>query len=77
LTLQLNDDFVVLDDLDGRASAIDLELPVIGSLGLLVRAKGGGLIEEVRPLMDAMISHRFYTKEDLCRRILVIAGENT
>lgn len=55
LAMKLAADFLVLDDERARAVATELELPVIGSLGLLVRAKLGGLITEVRPLMDAMI----------------------
>jgi predicted nucleic acid-binding protein len=33
-----------------------LRLDVVGSLGLLVRAKRAGLIRDVRPIMDAMLS---------------------
>jgi predicted nucleic acid-binding protein len=76
LTIQLPADFVVLDDWDARSSAIELGLRVIGSLGLLVRAKGRGQIGEVRPLMDAMISHGLYASEKLYRQILSIAGED-
>jgi uncharacterized protein len=49
LTIELHAEFVVLDDWDARSSAIELGLRVIGSLGLLVRAKESGLIGEVRP----------------------------
>jgi len=76
LAIQLSADFVVLDDLDARSSATDFGLTVIGSLGLLVRAKRSGLIDEVRPLADAMISHGLYASEALYRRILAIADED-
>jgi predicted nucleic acid-binding protein len=75
LSVQLSADFVVLDDLDARSSAIGLGLTVIGSFGLLVRAKRRGLIREVRPMMDAMLAHGLFVSEHLCRQILALAGE--
>lgn len=76
LTIQLSADFVVLDDLDARTSAIELGLTLIGSLGLLVRAKERRVIGEVQTLMDAMISQGFYVSEGLYRDILSLAGEH-
>jgi len=75
LTIQLGANFLVIDDLPGRHAAMSLGLRVIGSLGLLVRAKQSNLIGEVRPLMDAMISHGLYASEELYRRILRRADE--
>lgn len=75
LAMRVSADFVVLDDLAGRLTAAELGLTTVGSLGLLVRAKANGLIDEVRPLMDAMIVHGLYTGEGLYRLILSIAGE--
>jgi predicted nucleic acid-binding protein len=75
LAMKLAADFLVLDDGGARAVATELGISVIGSLELLVRAKQSGQIDEVRPLMDAMISHRFYASEGLRRQILTVAGE--
>jgi predicted nucleic acid-binding protein len=75
LSMQLSAGFVVLDDLDAGSSAIGLGLTVIGSFGLLVRAKRRGLIREVRPMMDAMLAHGLFASEHLYRQILVLAGE--
>lgn len=69
-------DVLVLDDRRARTVATELGLPVIGSLGLLVRAKQSGLIAEVRPLMDVIISHGLYASEALYRQILSVAGED-
>lgn len=76
LAVRVSADVVVLDDLAGRMMATELGLIPVGSLGLLVRAKASGLIVEVRPLMDAMISYGLYTSDELYRRILAIAGED-
>lgn len=67
--------YVVLDDLAGRTMAAELGLVSVGSFGLLVRAKQSGFISEVRPLMEAMISHGNYASDELYRRILSLAGE--
>lgn len=76
LAMTVSADSLVLDDRPARTVALELGLPVIGSLGLLVKAKQLGLIAEVRPLMDAMISHEFYVGGAVYRRILSIAGES-
>ncbi len=76
LALEMSADFIVLDDLSARVATTERDLTVIGSLGLLVRAKERGLISEVRPLMVAMISHGLYASEELRRLILLVAGES-
>lgn len=43
-----------IDDLDARRVAEQLGVKVIGSLGILGRAKRAGLIEEIRPLLFQM-----------------------
>lgn len=75
LALFLDAEFAVLDDLAGRNAGAELGLTVVGSLGLLVRAKRFGLIAEVRPTMDAMIANGLYTSPLLRERILGLSGE--
>lgn len=75
LAMQIAADVVVLDDKRARASATRLGLTIIGSFGLLVRAKRAGLIPEVRPLMNAMISSDFFADDAIQRHVLAIAGE--
>lgn len=75
LANQLSADFIVLDDLSARMAAMELGLTVIGSLGLLVRAKDRGLIRAVRPLMEAMIGNGLYVSDELRRSILYLAEE--
>lgn len=75
LATQLTADFVVLDDKRARAAATRLGFTIIGTLGLLVRAKRAGLIPNVRPLMDAMVSSGFFADDAVQRHVLAIAGE--
>jgi uncharacterized protein len=76
LAIHLSADFIALDDLAGRRVAADLGFTVIGSLGLLVRAKRRGLITVVRPAMDHMVDSGLYVSEDLYHEILEAAGES-
>jgi predicted nucleic acid-binding protein len=52
LAIELAADYLVVDDLSARRVATIHGLTVVGSLGLLVRARDYGLIRQVRPIMD-------------------------
>ncbi len=65
----------MLDERRGRRFARSLNLPVVGSVGILVRAKQAGLVSAVRPLLDALLHHGFFLSEAVYRRILEQAGE--
>jgi predicted nucleic acid-binding protein len=75
LAMEVDPEFVVLDDHQARAAARDHGLPVTGTLGLLVRAKQLGLISLVRPLMHEMIGAGHYASDRLQELILEKAGE--
>jgi len=45
---------IVLDDLAARKFAISFGIPVIGTVGLLLKAKAAGWIESVAPHLDAL-----------------------
>ena len=76
LAIDVSADYIVMDDRRARSSAKAHGLTPVGSFGLLINAKRNGLIQEVRPLMDAMLSHGLYASEGLYRRILAIANED-
>jgi predicted nucleic acid-binding protein len=76
LAVHLSADSIVMDDLPGRRVAASLGLNVIGTLGLLVRAKRRGLIESVQPEMDALIASGLYASEQVYHKILGAAGES-
>jgi len=62
LTLALSqaDHGVVLDDLQARKCAQVLGLPLMGSLGLLVKAKKDGLIDSVTPALNRLSASGLY-----------------
>ena len=66
---------MILDDLPARRIAAALELPVIGTLGVLVAAKEAGFIRSIRPHMDELAKRRFFISDDLYRDLLKAVGE--
>lgn len=66
---------ILLDDLAARLVAERLGLTVIGTLGVLVRAKDAQLIATIRPLLDALVSANFFMSEQLYQRLLRTVGE--
>lgn len=76
LALEVNTDFILMDEKMGRAAAEREGLKIIGVLGVLVRAKSERLIPEVRPLMDQLRSEaEFWVADNTYRMILDFAGE--
>jgi predicted nucleic acid-binding protein len=75
IALEMQANELILDDLAARRLAQSLEIPIIGSLGLLLRAKYRKLIPAVRPLMQAMQGDDFHISGDLFRGILKAADE--
>jgi len=67
---------VVLDDLQARKCAILFDIPLIGSLGLIVLAKGKGLLHLVKPAIDRLIGVGLYIDPEMVARILVAIGED-
>ena len=65
----------VLDDLQARRCALSLDVPVIGTLGVILRAKRRGLIAEARPVVDAVRRAGLYASESLVERALLHLGE--
>ena len=66
---------VVLDDLQARKCAELFEIPLIGTLGLVVLAKRKGLIALARPVIERLIAVGLYISPALLTRILVGIGE--
>jgi predicted nucleic acid-binding protein len=65
----------VLDDLDGRRCAQVLGLPVIGTLGVVLRAKSKGVINAARPLIEHLRRAGLYVSDRLIERVLAHLDE--
>lgn len=66
---------VLLDEKVARLQARILGLEVIGTLGLLLRAKRTGLIYSIRPLICKMLDNGIWIKKEIANGILTNAGE--
>jgi len=76
LAEELKADIVLIDEMAGREAARIRGFTVLGTLGLLVRAKQAGLTPSVAPLIDRLRSElSFFISDDLRRTILRQAGE--
>ena len=64
-----------LDDFRARQLAEELGLNVVGTLGVLLRAKRSGLLPAVKPTMDDVVSQGFRLAPDLYQAVLELAGE--
>jgi hypothetical protein len=66
---------VSLDELQGRRIAAALGLTVVGSLGLVARAKTLGIVPAIRPLIEKAMKEGIHYHPDLVSRVLTAAGE--
>ncbi len=77
LALELEAGLAILDEWEGRRAAKRLGLRVIGVVGLLLEAKGRGLVKEVRPHLDALRQTAgFYLADSLYAHALSLVGES-
>ena len=75
LALALGGYTVLLDERSARRLAVSLGLPLLGTVGLLARAKRQGILQNVRSSIDALLQSGFYASPDLVERVLREAGE--
>lgn len=77
LMLETGADKLLIDDQEGRSKAIELQLPVIGTLGILLNAKQLGLLETIKPQVEALITiAKFRISPALFNHVLTLAGES-
>lgn len=65
----------VLDDGEARAAAKVHGLPLVGTLGVILRARQAGLIPAARPLVESLLESGSYLASDLVRQALAKVGE--
>jgi predicted nucleic acid-binding protein len=67
--------YLIVDDLPARRLATQLGLRITGSAGLLVRARRLGLIDAVRPDLDAIIASGLYLSRRVYLDVLASVGK--
>lgn len=66
---------MLLDERDGRRIAREHRLIVVGSLGVLLRAKALGILSMIKPSVDEMIAQGRYISPALRAQILQAASD--
>lgn len=77
IALSRTDCICVLDDRAARTCAEVFQLPVIGTLGILLKAKDGGLIPLLRPVIDELVAVGSQLSPSVIQRALSLAGEDS
>jgi predicted nucleic acid-binding protein len=72
---QVGADILLIDDAAGRHVARQLNIPVAGVLGLLLRLKRQGLIERVSGYVTQLVDGSFYLSAQAVATVLAEAGE--
>ena len=67
--------WTVLDDRAARRCANAHDVPVIGSLGVVLRSKKNGHIDGARPLVEALIAAGMFLDDEFVNRALESIGE--
>ncbi len=75
LALELKASLLILDERPARRLAGALGIPVMGTLGLLLKAKNLGLIPELKPQLEALLKYDFRVSSMLYEQVLKSAGE--
>ena len=77
LAAELENPVVVLDDKKARRVARQMGLRVVGTVGLLLRAKREHVVPEVKSLLESLERGGFRLSKELHREALRLAGEHT
>jgi predicted nucleic acid-binding protein len=75
LAHEIKNQYLITDDLEARKLSIKLGLSVIGSLGILLRAKEAGYITLIKPYVEQMKLTNFRVSDELYKTALLKANE--
>jgi predicted nucleic acid-binding protein len=76
LCIENNAQLCLLDDRDARIIARIHNIPVSGTLGVLIKAKKMGLIESVKGLMDRLrTDHHYWIDDAMYSKVLNLSNE--
>ena len=75
LAMELGDVLLILDDKKARRVAQQIGLKVIGTVGMLLRAKRDGIITEIKPLLTALVQVDFRITDGIIQEALRLSGE--
>ncbi len=74
VALQNCDAHTVLDDLQARKAAKSLDVPLVGTLGLIVRAYKAGYVDSVEVAVQRVMDAGLYVGQEVINRVLRAAN---
>jgi predicted nucleic acid-binding protein len=75
LAHEIENKYLITDDLEARKLSIKLGFSIIGTLGVLLRAREQGYITFVKPFIERMKQTDFRASDDLYQTVLRKANE--
>jgi predicted nucleic acid-binding protein len=72
---EMKADWVLMDEKKGRRKLAQLNLPKIGTLGILLKAKQLGLISAIKPEIEKLQESSFSISQSVVEEVLKQAGE--
>lgn len=75
LAQEIGADLVIIDDNAARKTAEYLDLPLTGTLGVLIKARQRGLLDAVMPVVEAMERNGIYFSDKLKAIVRNLSGE--
>ena len=75
LATEISSDLIIIDEKPGRFHAKHADLKVTGTIGVLIKAKTEGFINEIKPLLEELSDKKVWISEKLKYEILNKVGE--
>lgn len=75
LALEFDDSLLIIDEKKGRKVAKELRIEIIGSLGILIKAKEKGVIKSVREILTLIDKTDFRVSRSVREKVLKESGE--
>jgi len=75
LAFEFDDSLLIIDERKGRKVAEEMEIEIIGSLGVLIKAKEKGTIESVKEILNLIDKTNFRISNSIKEQVLKKAGE--
>lgn len=75
LAREIEADLVIIDERLGRKYAAHFNLPLTGTLGILLRAKQAGHISRVKPLLQLLREQGVWLSDRVFKEVVRLAGE--
>jgi predicted nucleic acid-binding protein len=75
LALEIKSSLLILDEKKGRKIAEELGIEIIGSLGVLIKAKDKGIIKSIKEVLALIEKTNFRISEAIKKKLLNEAGE--